>query len=78
MPDRPPAPPLFPCAGYAIGDERLSSHREVMIHCSDGPVPRLGDPFTIMRDKALLDLVVLDVLRTSLDWTARCGVVRTA
>ena len=69
---------MFPCAGYAIGDERLTSHREVMIRCSDGPVPRLGDPFTIMRDKAMLDLVVLSVLRTGLDWTARCQVVRAA
>jgi hypothetical protein len=69
---------MFPCAGYDIGDERLTSHREVMIHCSEGPEPRLGDPFTIMRDKALLDLVVLSVLRTGVDWTARCRVVRTA
>jgi hypothetical protein len=78
MPDKAlPASP-FACGGYDIGDERLASHREVMIHSSDGPVPRLGDPFTIMRDKALLDLVVLAVLRTGLDWTARCQVVRTA
>ncbi len=75
---RKPSASMFPCAGYDIADERLASHREVMIHSSNGPTPRLGDPFTIMRDTALLDLVVLAVLRTGLDWTARCGVVRRA
>jgi hypothetical protein len=69
---------MFPCGGYDIVDERLVSHREVMIHSSAGPTPRIGDPFTIMRDTALLDLVVLAVLRTGLDWTARCRVVRAA
>ena len=70
--------PMFLCGGYDIGDERLTSHREVSIHCSHGPIPALGDPFTIVRGGALHDLVVLAVLRSGPDWTARCGVVGAA
>ena len=78
MAARSPGSSPFSCGGYDIVDARLASHREVTIHSADGPEPRPGDPFTIMRDKALVELVVLAVLRTGLDWTARCQVVRGA
>jgi hypothetical protein len=67
---------MFACGGYGIADERLLSHREITIHADDGPVPRLGDPFTILRDGGLHDLIVLSVLRSGLGWAARCGVVK--
>ena len=70
--------PLFACNGYDIGEERLASHREVVIQSEDGPLPRLGDPFTIMHEATLHDLVVLDVSRREKGWSARCGLARLA
>ena len=70
--------PLFACKGYNIGDERLISHSEVVIQSLDGPMPRLGDPFTVESEAALHDLVVLDVSRRGEGWTARCGLARRA
>ncbi len=69
---------MFPSESYQIRDERLAEHREVMICSDDGPVPRAGDLFTIVKDAALHDLMVLDVLRGGADWTARCRVVGVA
>ena len=69
---------MFPCGGYEIRDERLAEFREVLIQADDGPVPRRGDLFTIVREAGLHDLVVLDVLRGQADWTARCRVVGLA
>jgi hypothetical protein len=78
MPGSIPAP-MFACGGYDIADERLVSHREITIHADgDGPVPRLGDPFTIVRNDWVHDVIVLAVATSGPGWTARCGVVGVA
>ena len=69
--------PLFPAgiaaADYEISDERLVTHREVMIRSPNGRAPSVGDALTITRAGRFYDLTVLTVVCLGGDWSACCA-----